>query len=85
VITMQRPCGGARLPPHLAADTPEALSEDARSELEAILALRERLGSQGETRILFTSREPLPAPFDGVASRRELHRLGREDAVKLVE
>lgn len=73
------------VPPYLAADTPEALSEDARGELEAILALCERLGSQGETRLLFTSREPLPAPFDDAASRRELHRLGREDAVKLVE
>ncbi len=28
---------------------------------------------------------PCPAPFDGVRNRRELHRLSREDAVKLVE
>jgi tetratricopeptide (TPR) repeat protein len=73
------------VPPYLAADTPEALFEDARDELEAILALCERLGRQGETRLLFTSRELLPVPFDGAASRCELHRLGREDAVKLVE
>jgi len=73
------------VPPYLAADTPEVLSEDARRELDAILALCERLGTKGETRILFTSREALPAPFDREANRRELARLGRDDAVKLVE
>jgi tetratricopeptide (TPR) repeat protein len=72
-------------PPYLAAGLPDALSEDARVELTAILALCERLGAQGGTRLLFTSREVLPAPFDGEANLRELHRLGREDAVKLVE
>ena len=39
----------------------------------------------GETRIVFTSREALPAPFDAERHRRELHRLDRDDAVKLVE
>jgi tetratricopeptide (TPR) repeat protein len=73
------------VPPYLAADMPEALSEDARGELEAIFAMCERLGTKGETRLLFTSREALPAPFDNEANRRELHRLGRDDAVKLVE
>ena len=34
---------------------------------------------------MFTSREALPAPFDGDRHRRELHQLDREDAVKLVE
>ena len=45
----------------------------------------ERLLRVGDTRIVFTSREALPAPFDADRHRRELHRLDREDAVKLVE
>lgn len=73
------------LPPFLARETPEALEQEARDELTAVLALCERLLKVGETRLVFTSREALPAPFDGQRQRRELHRLGREDAVKLVE
>jgi tetratricopeptide (TPR) repeat protein len=73
------------LPPFMQDETPEALSEDAREELTAILALCQRLMSAGDTRLLFTSREPLPAPFDAARHRRELHQLNREDAVKLVE
>lgn len=71
------------LPPCL--ETPEALSEEAGRELKAILALCERLLKVGDTRLVFTSREALPAPFDAPRHRRELHRLDREDAVKLVE
>jgi tetratricopeptide (TPR) repeat protein len=71
------------LPPYL--ETPEALSEEARRELTAILKLCERLNAKGDTRIVFTSREALPAPFDAEQNRRELHQLDREDAVKLVE
>lgn len=73
------------LPPFMKEETPEALTEDARRELEAILVLCERLLKAGETRIVFTSREALPAPFDIQRNRRELHRLSKEDAVKLVE
>ena len=73
------------LPPFLAEETPEALSEDARRELDAILALCARLNAKGDTRLVFTSREALPAPFDAERHRRELHQLDREDAVKLVE
>jgi len=96
-------------PPYLAETTPEALAEDARRELDAILALCARLcggelirpaqsgnganefaptGPHGEAvgaRILFTSREALPAPFDGLRNRRELGQLDKADAVKLVE
>jgi tetratricopeptide (TPR) repeat protein len=71
------------LPPYL--ETPEALSEEAGRELKAILAVCERLLRAGDTRIVFTSREALPAPFDADRHRRELHRLDRDDAVKLVE
>lgn len=71
------------LPPYL--ETSEALTEDAGRELKSILALCERLLSVGNTRLVFTSREALPAPFDAQRNRRELHQLDREDAVKLVE
>jgi tetratricopeptide (TPR) repeat protein len=73
------------LPPFMEKETPDALSEDAREELKAILELCERLLKAGDTRVIFTSREPLPAPFDADRNRRELHQLNRDDAVKLVE
>jgi len=62
-----------------------ALTEDARHELDAILKLCSRLNAKGDTRLIFTSREVLPAPFDAARHRRELHQLDRGDAVKLVE
>jgi tetratricopeptide (TPR) repeat protein len=71
------------LPPFV--ETPEALSEDARRELDAILGLCARLNAKGDTRVVFTSREALPASFDTERNRRELHQLDRDDAVKLVE
>ena len=71
------------LPPYL--ETPELLSEEAGRELKAILGLCERFLKVGDTRLVFTSREALPAPFDAFHHRRELHQLDREDAVKLVE
>lgn len=73
------------LPPYLAQDAPEALTAEAQEDLAAILALCTRLLRVGPTRIVFTSREALPAPFDAERHRRELHRLDRDDAVKLVE
>ena len=73
------------LPPFMQHETPQALSDDAYETLQAILALCERLLQVGDTRLLFTSREALPAPFDAERNRRELHRLDRSDAVKLVE
>lgn len=73
------------LPPFIQQETPEALSEEAREELQALLALAERLLKAGDTRLVFTSREALPAPFAAERQRRELHQLDREDAVKLVE
>jgi tetratricopeptide (TPR) repeat protein len=71
------------LPPYV--EKSEALSEEAGRELKAILELCERLNANGDTRLVFTSREVLPAPFDTERNRRELHRLDREDAVKLIE
>ena len=71
------------LPAYL--ETPEALSAEAGREFKAILALCARLLKVGDTRLVFTSRQALPAPFEADRHRRELHRLDREDAVKLVE
>ena len=73
------------LPPFMEKETPEALSHEAAEELKAILALCERLLKVSDTRLIFTSRETLPAPFGVARNRSELHQLGREDAVKLVE
>jgi tetratricopeptide (TPR) repeat protein len=71
------------LPPYLGS--PELLSEEAALELQAILALAERLLQAGETRLVFTSREALPAPFDANSQRWELRQLGKADAVALIE
>jgi tetratricopeptide (TPR) repeat protein len=71
------------LPPYL--DTPDLLSEEAALELQAILALAQRLLRAGETRLVFTSREALPAPFDAQPQRWELRQLGKADAVALIE
>jgi hypothetical protein len=72
------------LPPFVADATPEALTEEAHEELQAVLALCDRLLKAGETRMVFTSREALPAPFDASRHRLELHQLEKDDAVKLV-
>jgi tetratricopeptide (TPR) repeat protein len=71
------------LPPYL--ESPDLLSEEAALELEAILALAQRLLRAGETRLVFTSREALPAPFDAQRQRWELRQLGKADAVALIE
>jgi tetratricopeptide (TPR) repeat protein len=73
------------LPPFIESETPKALSEEAHEDLGEILALCERLNGISETRLIFTSREALPEPFDRDRNRIELERLAREDAVKLVE
>ncbi len=73
------------LPPYLAASTQTELNDDLKQELAAILAVCAQLNSVGHTRLLFTSREALPAPFDNPQQLIELQRLDREDAVKLIE
>ncbi|MBH0182583.1 MAG: tetratricopeptide repeat protein [Nitrospira sp.] len=73
------------LPPFVEKQTPEMLSEVAGEELKDIFVLCQRLLKAGDTRLLFTSRESLPAPFDAEGLKRELHELDRNDAIKLVE
>ena len=70
-------------PPYI--ETPEVLSEEVRRELETILQLCACLNAKGDTRIVFTSREALPSPFDAKRHRCELQQLDREDAIKLIE
>jgi len=72
-------------PPYLQTERPAALDEDASRELAAILKLCKWLNGKGNTRLIYTSREALPAPFANQANRRELHRLATEDAVRLIE
>jgi tetratricopeptide (TPR) repeat protein len=73
------------LPPYLAQTTPDALSEEAQAQLHTVLALCQRLLHVGATRLIFTSREALPAPFAAPDQRHELQRLSRIDAVALIE
>ncbi|MBK1648239.1 TIR domain-containing protein [Rhabdochromatium marinum] len=73
------------LPGSLDAQAPETLVRETRDTLEAILALAHGLLDTGQTRLLLTSREPLPAPFDHARNRRELHRLANADAITLIE
>lgn len=47
-----------------------------------ILELCDRLGKAGQTRLIFTTREALPAPFDGNLLR--IGRLDRQTAIRLV-
>ncbi len=72
-------------PPFLASETSQTLSEDLLHELEEILKLCARLHAKGNTRLVFTSREVLPQPFNAILNRIELDSLDREDAVKLIE
>jgi tetratricopeptide (TPR) repeat protein len=59
-----------------------ANSADASS---AIFALCQRLlRADPRTRLVFTTREPLPVPFDDPGRERELRALDRADAVELV-
>ena len=71
------------LPPFIG--TMPNLSEEANGELAAILHTLVRLNAKGDTRLVFTSREALPAPFDADSQRWELRQLGRSDAVALIE
>lgn len=70
-------------PPWLHTDS--ALLEQAGQELQAILAVAQRLLQVGHTRLLFTSREALPAPFSTGNYCLPLAHLSKQDAVQLIE
>jgi tetratricopeptide (TPR) repeat protein len=71
--------------PLLPGAAPDPLADLTADAADAILQLCARLGAIGDTRLVFTSREALPSPFDAPQARIELHRLSAEDAVRLVE
>jgi tetratricopeptide (TPR) repeat protein len=71
------------LPPYIG--TLPKHSEELDGELAAILHILARLNAKGDTRLVFTSREALPAPFDANSQRWELRQLGKGDAVALIE
>jgi tetratricopeptide (TPR) repeat protein len=53
--------------------------------LQEMLALCQRMSQAGNTRLLFTSRERLPAPFDAVKQVLLLGSLARYDAISLFQ
>jgi hypothetical protein len=57
-------------------------TEAAVDESKRVLPLFETLGRIGATRLLFTSRQALPKPFDG--NDLEVGRLEREEARRLI-
>ncbi len=71
------------LPPYV--EVAAALSEDLAHELDKILALCKRLNRVGATRLIFTSRETLPAPFNVTRHLQRLAQHDYYDAIRLVE
>ncbi|WP_338416236.1 CHAT domain-containing protein [uncultured Sphaerotilus sp.] len=71
--------------PPLPGAAPDPLADLTADAAGAIFQLCARLGAIGDTRLVFTSREALPAPFDAPQARIELHRLSAADAIRLVE
>ena len=71
------------LPPY--RDMPELVAEGAAVEIQSILQFAQRLLQVGETRIVFTSREKLPPPFNVNRHLLELRQLERSDAVELIK
>jgi len=67
------------LPPAPGSEAAAAFEPEA---IEAILKLCGALGKIGATRIIFTSREAMPAPFS--RNMQKIGRLDRRDAIHLV-
>jgi tetratricopeptide (TPR) repeat protein len=81
------------LPPPLAREAGEgpgvrefdATPDSPSHPPHPILTLVQRLlAADPRTRLLFTTREPLPAPFDHRGRERDLGALDRQDAIELV-
>jgi tetratricopeptide (TPR) repeat protein len=80
-------------PTILLIDNMESVLPDPQGNIPAgvadvtdLLALcQQLLAASDRTRLLFTSREPLPAPFDHARNTVELERLSQPDAIHLVE
>lgn len=64
---------------------PTDRTDPSDSASAQIFVLCQRLlAADSRTRLVFTTREPLPAPFDARGRERELGALAPDDAVKLV-
>jgi len=67
------------------SDPSDATTGNTPDTAAEIFALCQRLlAADPRTRLVFTTREPLPAPFDARGRERELGALAPDDAVKLV-
>jgi tetratricopeptide (TPR) repeat protein len=66
----------------LVIDNMESMLAAGGEALDEILELCDRLGKAGETRVIFTSREALPAPFAENVLR--IGRLDRDSTIRLV-
>jgi len=65
--------------------TVSLMPADDKDAATAIFALcRRLLDADPRTRLVFTTREPMPAPFDHRERERELGALDRTDAIELV-
>lgn len=74
------------LPPARAARTqPQDIARFEPEALAIFFKLCQKLMGVADTRLLFTSREALPQPFDGALQHVKLGRLTREDAIELVQ
>ncbi len=72
------------LPDHI-ANLPSGTQQLQEEELQRLFQLcQQLLQADPATRILFTSRESLPAPFDNRRREISLGPLSQEDAIKLV-
>jgi len=63
---------------------PTTTDTTATTAAEIFALCRRLLAADSRTRLVFTTREPLPAPFDARGRERELGALAPDDAVKLV-
>ena len=65
-------------------DTPNPQSAIGNQQSEIFSLCQRLLAADPRTRLVFTTREPLPAPFDHRGRERELGALDRPDAIELV-
>ena len=62
-----------------------ALGDGTAQVPEIFRVCQQLLDADPRTRLVFTSRQPLPAPFDRGAATLELGGLSQDDAIRLVE
>jgi tetratricopeptide (TPR) repeat protein len=71
-------------PTIIVLDNCESVLPETSTAAEIFALCRHLLAADPRTRLVFTTREPLPAPFDTRGRERELGALAPDDAVKLV-